>query len=109
VKRLVPLFFLFLVLAGMVAAQRGSGGGRSRGGWGGGWSGGESRVPDGARTAREVESHSSGTPQWTNTPGHEKDVFTFVRVRRSRAATVGADGQRTRPMPISIFPTGSSK
>lgn len=44
---------------------------------------GESRVPDSARTAREVESHSSGTPEWTNTPGHEKDVFTFVRVRRS--------------------------
>ena len=82
-KRLIPLLSLFLVLAGMVAAQRGSSGGRSRGGWGGGWSGGESRVPDGARTAREVESHSSGTPQWTNTAGHEKDVFTFVRVRRS--------------------------
>jgi hypothetical protein len=40
-------------------------------------------VPDSARTAREVESHSSGTPEWKNTPGHEKDVFTFVRVRRS--------------------------
>ena len=70
-KRLIPLLSLFLVLAGMVAAQRSSSGGRSRGGWGGGWSGGESRVPDGARTAREVESHSSGTPQWTNTAGHE--------------------------------------
>ena len=51
-KRLIPLLSLFLVLAGMVAAQRSSSGGRSRGGWGGGWSGGESRVPDGARTAR---------------------------------------------------------
>jgi hypothetical protein len=32
------------------------------------------------RTAREVESHSTGTPDWTNAPGFEKDVFTFARV-----------------------------
>ena len=86
-RRLVPLVTLFLMLAGLVAAQRSYGGGRSQGGrsqggWGG-WSRGESRVPDSARTAREVESHSSGTPEWKNAPGHEKDVFTFVRVRRS--------------------------
>jgi hypothetical protein len=31
-----------------------------------------------------VESHSTGTPNWTNAPGFEKDVFTFVRVRRQR-------------------------
>jgi len=35
---------------------------------------------DEIRTAREVESHSSGTPNWTNEPGFEDDVFTFVRV-----------------------------
>ena len=81
-KRLISLVTLFLLLAGLVAAQRSFGGGRSRGGWGG-WSGGESRVPDSARTAREVESHSSGTPEWRNPPGYAKDVFTFVRVRRS--------------------------
>jgi len=84
-KRLIPLIALFLVLAGMVAAQRGFGGGRSRGGWGGGWGGGESRIPDDARTAREVESHSTGTPVWTNPAGYGKDVFTFVRVRRGRS------------------------
>ncbi len=32
------------------------------------------------RSARRFESHSTGTPVWTNTPGFERDVFTFVRV-----------------------------
>jgi hypothetical protein len=32
------------------------------------------------RTAREIASHSSDTPNWTNRAGFEKDVFTFVRV-----------------------------
>lgn len=32
------------------------------------------------RTAREVASHSTGTPEWTNPPGFEKDVFTFARI-----------------------------
>jgi hypothetical protein len=31
------------------------------------------------RTAREVASHSTGTPNWTNPRGFEKDVFTFAR------------------------------
>lgn len=35
---------------------------------------------DELRTARETESHSSGTPNWTNAPGFEEDVFTFTRV-----------------------------
>ena len=48
-KRLIPFVTLFLMVAGLVAAQRSFGGGRSRGGWGG-WSGGESRVPDSAST-----------------------------------------------------------
>lgn len=42
----------------------------------------ESYIPADARTAREVESHSTGTPMWTNTPGFERDAFTFVRIRR---------------------------
>src|SRR6185369_3600661 len=42
----------------------------------------ESFVPDDARTAREVASHSTGTPVWTNPHTFEKDVFTFVRVKR---------------------------
>src|SRR5947207_12051122 len=32
------------------------------------------------RTARETDSHSSGTPNWTNAPGFEDDVFTFTRL-----------------------------
>ena len=36
------------------------------------------------RTAREIASHSTGTPEWTNASGFEKDVFTFVRIIRDR-------------------------
>jgi hypothetical protein len=35
---------------------------------------------DEIRTAREVGSHSSGTPEWTNAPGFEGEAFTFTRV-----------------------------
>jgi hypothetical protein len=35
---------------------------------------------DTVRTARETASHSTGTPNWTNAPGFEKDVFTFARI-----------------------------
>jgi len=75
------IIILFLICAlGIVLAQqrrfRGGGGGE----WGeGGW------IGDDTRTAREVPSHSTGTPNWTNTPGFEKDVFTFVRIRRDRS------------------------
>lgn len=48
---------------------------------------------DSVRTAREVASHSTGTPEWTNPPGFEKDVFTFARVVFKSADT---SGRRTR-------------
>src|SRR5262245_5602054 len=35
---------------------------------------------DEIQTAREVGSHSSGTPNWTNAPAFEQDVFTFTRL-----------------------------
>jgi Domain of unknown function (DUF4159) len=35
---------------------------------------------DTVRTARETVSHSADTPNWTNSPGFEHDVFTFARV-----------------------------
>jgi hypothetical protein len=35
---------------------------------------------DELRTAREVGSHSSGTPNWTNAPGFEDEAFTFTRL-----------------------------
>src|SRR5690606_18130390 len=34
---------------------------------------------DVVKTAREVASHSTGTPDWSNPKGFEKDVFTFAR------------------------------
>jgi hypothetical protein len=34
---------------------------------------------DRVRTAREVASHSTGTPSWENPRAFEKDVFTFAR------------------------------
>lgn len=69
--KLVPrIIATFLLGAGVLLAQR------FRGGW-------EHSIPEDApiRTAREVESHSTETPRWTNAPGMEKDVFTFARVR----------------------------
>jgi Domain of unknown function (DUF4159) len=36
------------------------------------------------RTAREIATHSTDAPEWTNTPGFEKDVFTFARIIRDR-------------------------
>lgn len=97
-KRLVPVVMLFLVVTGMVMAQRRfGGGGRGRGG-GGGW--GESYIPDSARTAREAESHSTGTPEWKNTVGFEKDVFTFTRIRRGRS-DYGSGGSWSTDAPDS--------
>ncbi len=66
---------VLLLAAGVSTAQR----------WGG-WGGFEHWRPEyeTCRTAREVVSHSTGTPTWTNEPGFEKDVFTFARIRRDR-------------------------
>ena len=33
------------------------------------------------RTARELPSHSTGTPEWTNDLAFQRDVFTFVRIK----------------------------
>jgi hypothetical protein len=58
---------------------------------------GESWIPnrDTIRTAREAPSHSTETPNWTNHPGFEKDVFTFVRVRYTRGSNLrGSRGWR---------------
>ncbi len=35
---------------------------------------------DTVRTARETAEHSTETANWTNSPGFEKDVFTFTRI-----------------------------
>ena len=36
------------------------------------------------KTAREIASHSTGTPEWTNSPAFSRDVFTFCRIIRDR-------------------------
>jgi Domain of unknown function (DUF4159) len=67
----------------------GFGGGRRGGGrrsWGSSsgpivqTEGGELVNEDTVRTARETASHSTGSPNWTNAPGFESDVFTFTRI-----------------------------
>src|SRR5947209_2262753 len=66
---------ILLLAAGAGLAQR-----RFRGGWGG--DEGYRAEYETCQTAREISSHSTGTPSWTNEPGFGKDVFTFVRIRR---------------------------
>src|ERR1035438_1564791 len=95
------LILLLLMLAlSVVFAQRRFFGGRFDGGnmirtEGGEW-GDQTRV----RTAREIASHSTGTPNWTNAPGFEKDVFTFVRIIRDR----DPNGSPTSGSWITDFP-----
>jgi hypothetical protein len=76
-KKLGFIVVLLLSLLGVARAQPWRGGG-----WGDSW------FPEfeTCRTAREVPSHSTGTPNWTNAPGFDKDVVAFVRIRRDRAA-----------------------
>jgi hypothetical protein len=71
VKKKFLLLGGFCALVGFVFAQR----------WFGGGEGGY--IGDDVHTAREVASHSTGTPEWSNPKGFEKDVFTFVRIRYS--------------------------
>jgi len=80
-KRLLPGLLVFCVLAALGWAQRRGGSGGGRGGWGGegGW------VNESTRTAREMPTHSTGTPLWTNPGGFDKDVFTFTRIRYASA------------------------
>ena len=77
---------ILLLAGGLGVAQR----------WRGGWGGGESWRPEyeTCRTAREIESHSTGTPNWTNEPGFEKDAFTFVNP--GSLVQLGVDRKSTR-------------
>ena len=80
------LALLALLLAtGLLVAQRRYGGGRY----------GEGGATGSERTAREVPSHSSETPRWTNAPGFEHDVFTFARVKYDHGGWGGHGGWET--------------
>lgn len=48
------------------------------------------------RTAREFDSHSTGTPMWTNDPAFTRDVFTFTRVQYTVDGTYGYGHTRER-------------
>ena len=95
---------LAAVAAGICVAQYQRGTGRSgfRGGDGAGgplvWTEGSGLVDeDTVRTARETMSHSTSTPNWTNAPGFEKDVFTFARIIFKSNQSVGSEwGGRLR-------------
>ena len=47
--------------------------------------GGQIYVAPGTRTARELGTRSTGTPNWENTTGFDGDVFTFARLRYDSA------------------------
>ena len=71
------LLFFALALGAVLAQRRGQGGYRGFGG--------ESWISEDTKTAREVPTHSTGTPVWTNAAGFEKDAWTFVRIKRDRS------------------------
>lgn len=72
---IVRLVFILIAVLGSVGV------------WGQGrfFSGGQVRVPPGTRTAREIGTRSTGTPNWENAPGFGSDVFTFARLRYDAA------------------------
>src|ERR1041384_2706210 len=80
--RIMLLGAVVLFAAGLGLAQfrRSSGGGDSTPGGYARTEGGGLVNEDTVRTARETESHSTGTPNWTNAAGFSKDVFTFARI-----------------------------
>jgi len=87
-KRVALTLSLYFALVAVVMAQRR----RGFGGWGWGedqnggtWTeGGRAWIAPETKTPREIESHSTGTPLWTNPRAFARDTFTFVRVRRGR-------------------------
>ena len=80
VVRPILLLVAGLVVGGGLYAQRGQ-----RGGGGGFYGGGQIYVPPGAKTARDIPSRSTGTPEWAYAAGFTGDVFTFARLRYDAA------------------------
>lgn len=117
-RRIVLVFGAVALVAGVGVAQnrrnapRYWGGGYSRGNEGGDhgiiYTEPPNRVAvdvDTIRTAREIASHSTETPTWTNTPGFERDVFTFVRaIYRRGSYDSGISWTASRMGWITDFP-----
>ncbi len=80
-----PLLWLCLTgcLAAAAWAQRGR------------WRGEDWGYSEDVKTAREVPSHSTGTPEWKNPPAFTHDVFTFARIRYDRGGPYGRGGWAT--------------
>lgn len=81
---------LLLLLAGLVAGAALLAQGGFERGFGGG---GQIYVPPGAKTAREIPSRSTGTPEWVNPRGFETDVFTFARLKYDTYTNVAYRGR----------------
>lgn len=97
--RIVLVAILVVVAAGACLAQRGWGR-RFREGPVVRTEGGEMVDERTVKTAREIASHSTGTPNWTNQPGFGRDTFTFVRIIRDR----DPEGSPTAGNWITDFP-----
>ncbi len=87
-KRVFLLVLVVCFIAGFGFAQRFRGGG-------GGW------YYENIRTAREVETNSTGTPMWENPPEFAKDVFTFARIRYSQGNFGRSGGGWSTDLPDS--------
>lgn len=80
---LIPLLAVTAGTVGLAQRYGGWGGGRRWGNTDSGIVYTEGGVPvdvDTVRTAREIASHSTGTPMWTNNPAFTHDTFSFVRI-----------------------------
>ena len=96
------MLLVLLVVAGAVLAQRGFDFGGRRGYGGRGWRGGDRH--ESYDNPRQIPQHGYDengelreTPNWTNTPGFEKDVFTFVRIKRSGGGWSGGPWSTDTP------------
>ena len=84
-KRTFTVNYIRLLVAGILLLSAGVVLSQFNGGWGGGRGGRRGDLDISIyRNPRDLPSHSTGTPVWTNKPGFEKDVFTFARIKYGR-------------------------
>ncbi|MSU33556.1 MAG: DUF4159 domain-containing protein [Pedosphaera sp.] len=72
--------------------------------FGGFLGGGEIDVSEDTRTARAIDTRSTGTPNWTNATGFGKEAFTFARLRYDKDPVhrpIGHTGGWTTDLPDS--------